>query len=162
MKRLALLFSPWSNEENSLTLDKNNLFALSSWKSPSSVVSICPRPALPGPWRHAANISPVVWSRSPLPLRHPTSTQTMGLQSLITLATCLTCLATGSAAYREEALQKWSPQYFQYRFFPPQTTFKRRMPSYVQVNFTFWGIDLITKTRKKEFRLDLLKIKVTC
>ena len=39
-----------------------------------------------------------------------------------------------SAAYRDEApLQKWSPEYFQYRFFPAQSTYKRRMPSYVQV-----------------------------
>ena len=41
-----MLFFPWSNEEKSLTLDKNNQFALFSWKSPSSAVSICPRPAL--------------------------------------------------------------------------------------------------------------------
>ena len=30
-------------------------------------------------------------------------------------------------------VQKWSPDYFSYRFFPQQkTTYKRRMPSYVQ------------------------------
>ena len=41
-----------------------------------------------------------------------------------------------SAAYRDEApLQKWSPEYFQYRFFPAQSTYKRRMPSYVQVGW---------------------------
>ena len=30
-------------------------------------------------------------------------------------------------------LQKWSPEYFQYRFFPTPNNFKRRMPSYIQV-----------------------------
>ena len=52
------------------------------------------------------------------------------------VAACLACLSL-TAAYRAELPpQKWSPQYFQYRFFPPQNTFKRRMPSYVQVNHT--------------------------
>ena len=45
-----------------------------------------------------------------------------------------------SAAYRDEApLQKWSPEYFQYRFFPAQSTYKRRMPSYVQVGWKMEG-----------------------
>ena len=45
-----------------------------------------------------------------------------------------------SAAYRDEApLQKWSPEYFQYRFFPAQSTYKRRMPSYVQVGWKVEG-----------------------
>ena len=44
-----------------------------------------------------------------------------------------------SQGFREEVPQKWSPEYFQYRFFPSQSTFKRRMPSYVQVPFIILG-----------------------
>ena len=116
----------------------NKLFTLFSWNGPS-VGFICPRLAR-SRVRSLTSRSKYlgcVWSESPLLLRHPTSTQTMGLQSIVTLVTCLTCL-TCSAAYRDEVpLQKWSPQYFQYRFFPPKTTFKRRMPSYVQVNYSW-------------------------
>jgi len=38
-----------------------------------------------------------------------------------------------SEGYNDDIpLQKWSPEYFQYRFFPTPNNFKRRMPSYIQ------------------------------
>merc|ERR1711936_1335590 len=46
-------------------------------------------------------------------------------------------LFSSSEGYRDDVpLQKWSPDYFQYRFFPTPNNFKRRMPSYIQ---EYWG-----------------------
>ena len=60
-------------------------------------------------------------------------TSTMYLQSVVVVVV-LVCAAIPAQGYRDDSpMQKWSPEYFQYRFFPAQTTFKRRMPSYVQV-----------------------------
>ena len=43
-------------------------------------------------------------------------------------------LISSSEGYNDDVpLQKWSPDYFQYRFFPTPNNFKRRMPSYIQV-----------------------------
>eukprot|EP00092_Neocalanus_flemingeri_P033827 GFUD01036785.1.p1 GENE.GFUD01036785.1~~GFUD01036785.1.p1 ORF type:complete len:168 (+),score=27.14 GFUD01036785.1:87-590(+) len=40
---------------------------------------------------------------------------------------------TPSNGYNDDIpLNKWSPDYFSYRFFPQQNDFKRRMPSYTQ------------------------------
>jgi len=60
-----------------------------------------------------------------------TSVTVMYLQSVVLI---LSFLTININAYRDDTpMQKWSPEYFQYRFFPAQTTYKRRMPSYVQV-----------------------------
>ena len=62
------------------------------------------------------------------------STSVMYLQTIIFIT--ISCLSAGITAYRDDMpMQKWSPEYFQYRFFPSQSTYKRRMPSYVQVKF---------------------------
>jgi len=56
----------------------------------------------------------------------------MYLQSVVVVLVVV-CGGVPALGYRDDSpMQKWSPEYFQYRFFPAQTTYKRRMPNYVQ------------------------------
>merc|ERR1711874_581583 len=61
----------------------------------------------------------------------------MILNNLNALGLLIFFLFSSSQGYNDDIpLTKWSPEYFQYRFFPTPNNFKRRMPSYIQ---EYWG-----------------------